>query len=85
MRGDNGEQARMQAASPRSNILLRTSGSSGHGIGTSLDEQIEEQVESIGALDTQLGRAPTARGNLLSGRTKKKCSEPPVISSGSPR
>ena len=37
--------ARMQAASPQSNVLLRTSGTSGHGIGTSLDEQIEEQVD----------------------------------------
>ena len=37
--------ARMQAASPQSTILLRTSGTAGHGIGTSLDEQIEEQVD----------------------------------------
>ncbi len=37
--------ARMQAASPQSNILLRTSVTAGHGIGTSLDEQIEEQVD----------------------------------------
>jgi prolyl oligopeptidase len=37
--------ARMQAASPRGAVLLRTSGTSGHGVGTPLDQQIDEQVD----------------------------------------
>ncbi|MCX6556336.1 MAG: prolyl oligopeptidase family serine peptidase [Candidatus Aminicenantes bacterium] len=38
--------ARLQAATSSGRpILLRTSGSTGHGIGTPLDEQVEEQVD----------------------------------------
>jgi len=48
--------ARLQAAtsSPRS-ILLRTSGNTGHGIGTPLDEQVEEQVDVWSFLLRELG------------------------------
>ena len=55
--------ARLQAASgsnhPISNrpILLRTSSNSGHGIGTALDEQIEERADAMSFLFDQLGMA----------------------------
>ncbi len=48
--------ARLQAASPTgAPILLRTSGASGHGIGTALDLAIEENTDSYGFLMHELG------------------------------
>ena len=56
--------ARLQAAN-RSNhpILLRTSASSGHGFGTALDEQINEEADALSFLFDQLGikYGPTAK------------------------
>lgn len=42
-------------AEPRHPILLRTSRTSGHGIGTSLDEQIDQDVDELIFLYDQLG------------------------------
>ena len=47
--------ARLQAASPASSILLRTSGNTGHGAGTPLDAEIEQAVDAWGFLFWQLG------------------------------
>lgn len=47
--------ARLQAADPSGTILLRTSSSSGHGIGTSLDEQIQQDADVLSFLFAQLG------------------------------
>jgi prolyl oligopeptidase len=48
--------ARLQAANPRGNpVLLRTSASSGHGIGTALGELIEENVDIYAFLLHELG------------------------------
>jgi prolyl oligopeptidase len=48
--------ARLQAASGSDRpILLRTSANSGHGIGTALDERIEENADALSFLFTQLG------------------------------
>ena len=48
--------ARLQEASTSGRpILLRTSSSTGHGIGTALDEQIEEDADVFGFLFDQLG------------------------------
>jgi prolyl oligopeptidase len=47
--------ARLQAANPEGTTLLRTSGSSGHGIGTALSEQIEEETDVFVFLFAQLG------------------------------
>jgi prolyl oligopeptidase len=48
--------ARLQAASAGKNlVLLRTSASSGHGIGTSLDERIEQEVDVWAFLFKVLG------------------------------
>jgi prolyl oligopeptidase len=57
--------ARLQAADPAGTILLRTSANSGHGIGTSLNERIEEDVDVYSFLFDELGvpfqsGAPTA-------------------------
>jgi prolyl oligopeptidase len=46
--------ARLQAAGART-VLLRTSATSGHGLGTSLDEQIEQEVDVLAFLFAQLG------------------------------
>jgi prolyl oligopeptidase len=54
--------ARLQAANPdRKPILLRTSASSGHGIGTSLDERIAETTDVYCFLLTELGVTFNAR------------------------
>ena len=45
--------ARLQAAGART-VLLRTSATSGHGFGTALDEQIEQQVDVYAFLFDQL-------------------------------
>jgi prolyl oligopeptidase len=50
--------ARMQAASPSSTVLLRTSGDTGHGMGTPLSAQIEEEVDQYSFLFAQLGMTP---------------------------
>lgn len=47
--------ARLQAASPSSLVLLRTSGDTGHGMGTPLKAQIEEEVDQYAFLFHQLG------------------------------
>jgi len=48
--------ARLQAANSSDHpILLRTTSNAGHGIGTSLDEQIEEQADVFSFLFDQLG------------------------------
>lgn len=49
--------ARLQAASPKSLVLLRTSGDTGHGMGTPLKAQIEEEVDQYAFLFEQLGVA----------------------------
>jgi len=48
--------ARLQAAGART--LLRTSAASGHGIGTSLDERIEQEVDVLAFLFDQLQMGP---------------------------
>lgn len=53
--------ARLQAATASSRpILLRTSSSSGHGIGTALDEEIEETADVFSFFFDQLGIVYTA-------------------------
>jgi prolyl oligopeptidase len=48
--------ARLQAASsPDHPILLRTTSSAGHGIGTALDEEIEQDADVFSFLFDQLG------------------------------
>lgn len=47
--------ARLQAANPGGTVLLRTSGNSGHGIGTPLAERIEQSVDIYSFLFNQLG------------------------------
>ena len=50
--------ARLQAASPGSLTLLRTSASSGHGIGSSLNERIEQNADIYSFLFDELGIEP---------------------------
>ena len=47
--------ARLQAANTGGLVLLRTTSTSGHGIGTSLDERIDEEADVWGFLFEQLG------------------------------
>jgi len=47
--------ARLQAVSPSTVVLLRTSGDTGHGMGTPLSAQIEEEVDQYSFLFAQLG------------------------------
>ena len=48
--------ARLQAADPKGRpILLRISGDTGHGIGTSLDKRVAEDADGLGFLMTELG------------------------------
>ena len=48
--------ARLQAADSSGHpLLLRTSSTAGHGIGSSLDEEIEEQADTLSFLFDQLG------------------------------
>jgi prolyl oligopeptidase len=48
--------ARLQAANPDGIVLLRTSGSSGHGRrGTALSERIEQETDVLAFLVAQLG------------------------------
>ncbi len=50
--------AALQGAGGGGPILLRTSETSGHGIGSSLDERIEEQTDQLMFLYDQLGLTP---------------------------
>jgi prolyl oligopeptidase len=50
--------ARLQAAYPEGTVLLRTSASSGHGLGTALSEKIEETTDVYAFLFAQLGVKP---------------------------
>lgn len=53
--------ARLQAANSSKNpVLLRTTSSAGHGIGTALDEEIEESADAFSFLLDQLGIKYTA-------------------------
>ncbi|HEY1190047.1 MAG TPA: prolyl oligopeptidase family serine peptidase, partial [Gemmata sp.] len=52
--------ARLQSAHPGGTVLLRTSASSGHGLGTALSEQIEEKTDVYAFLFEQL-RVPARR------------------------
>jgi prolyl oligopeptidase len=55
--------ARLQAASSSDHpILLRTSSNAGHGFGTALDEQIEEEADAFSFLFDQLGMQYSAAG-----------------------
>ncbi|HLX21801.1 MAG TPA: prolyl oligopeptidase family serine peptidase, partial [Usitatibacter sp.] len=48
--------ARLQAADPKGRpILLRISGDTGHGIGTSLDKRVAEDADGLSFLMSQLG------------------------------
>jgi prolyl oligopeptidase len=47
--------ARLQASGTRQPVLLRTSGTSGHGIGTALSERIAEQADVLAFLFAQWG------------------------------
>jgi prolyl oligopeptidase len=47
--------ARLQASGSDRPILLRTSANSGHGIGTALDERIEQSADTLSFLFAQLG------------------------------
>jgi len=48
--------ARLQAADPNGRlILLRTTSAAGHGFGTALDEEIEQQADVFSFLFDQLG------------------------------
>jgi prolyl oligopeptidase len=47
--------ARLQAASPEGKVLLRTSADSGHGLDTSLSEQIAQQTDIYAFLFSELG------------------------------
>jgi prolyl oligopeptidase len=53
--------ARLQAATSSGNpVLLRTTSSAGHGIGTALDEEIEQNADVFSFLFDQLGIRYTA-------------------------
>jgi len=52
--------ARLQAAGAPM-VLLRTSARSGHGLGTSLDERIEQEVDVWAFVFDRLGMAATGR------------------------
>ncbi len=55
--------ARLQAADSSGHpILLRTTSNAGHGIGTALDERIEEQADVLSFLFDQLGVSYRASG-----------------------
>ena len=47
--------ARLQAAYPSGTTLLRTSGNTGHGMGTPLSERIEQGTDTYAFLCAQLG------------------------------
>jgi prolyl oligopeptidase len=60
--------ARLQAADAGGQpILLRTSGASGHGIGTALSERVEEYTDEYSFLLNELG-VPLAPTAALAGR-----------------
>ena len=47
--------ARLQASGTRQPVLLRTSGTSGHGIGTALSERIAQETDVLSFLFAQWG------------------------------
>ena len=47
--------ARLQASGTKNPVLLRTSGNSGHGIGTALSEYLAQEADVLGFLCDQLG------------------------------
>jgi hypothetical protein len=51
----NLRRSSVQVTNPEGTTLLRTSASSGHGIGTALSEQIEEKTDVFAFLFAQLG------------------------------
>ncbi len=56
--------ARLQAANGGKNpILLRTTSSAGHGIGTALNERIEQNADVLSFLFDQLGTRYAQPGN----------------------
>ena len=56
--------ARLQAASSSDHpVLLRTTSSAGHGIGTALDERIEQGADIFSFLLDQLGIQYTPPGS----------------------
>ncbi|HEU5100477.1 MAG TPA: prolyl oligopeptidase family serine peptidase, partial [Roseiflexaceae bacterium] len=58
--------ARLQAATSSGRpVLLRTSASAGHGIGTSLNERIAEDTDVYAFLFDQLGMTAVSRGSKL--------------------
>jgi len=64
--------ARLQAATGSSGpILLRTSGSSGHGIGTALDEALAQQTDVWSFLFWQLGLKYRPVQERSTARTRK--------------
>ncbi len=59
--------AALQAATSAKDhpILLRTNKTSGHGIGSSLDERIAEQTDQLTFLFAQLGMKPNTAGPMM--------------------
>jgi prolyl oligopeptidase len=59
--------AALQAATSAKDhpILLRTNKTSGHGIGSSLDERIAEQTDELTFLFDQLGMKPASSGATM--------------------
>jgi prolyl oligopeptidase len=53
--------ARLQASGTKHPVLLRTSGNSGHGIGTALSETIAEEADVLAFLFEQWGIRPATR------------------------
>ena len=54
--------ARLQASGTRRPVLLRTSGNTGHGIGTPLNERIEQNTDIYSFLFNELGVGAPASG-----------------------
>ena len=59
--------ARLQAAAPEAPVLLRTSGNTGHSMGTPLDAEIEQAADVWGFLFWQLGIDVTGAGSATAG------------------
>ena len=70
--------ARLQAASPKSRVLLRTSASAGHGFGTALSEIIEQDVDVYAFLFDTLGLEYKAHGTRP-GRTTSEARPQPRV------
>jgi prolyl oligopeptidase len=64
--------ARLQAANSSGRpVLLRTTSNAGHGIGTALDEEIEQSADMYGFLFDQLGINPTMSSSTAPGKGGK--------------